>query len=295
MKRGGPDKAFEEYVELAVAAALAEDVGEADVTTRSVVGRKAAGEAVIIAKEACVPAGLFVASRVFNAVDKKVRLVSEAQDGRAVKRGCVLATISGPLAPMLTAERVALNFLQRLSGIATLTAAYVRKAGRRAGIYDTRKTTPLLRPLERYAVKAGGGQNHRMGLFDAVLIKDNHIKVAGSVSAALEAVRKNYRGTGFVEVEVTNLSEAAEAASFAPDIIMLDNMDIKTIKKAVALIAGVCQVEVSGGVTLDTVGAIAACGVDRISVGGLTHSARSIDISMEVVSVCRQKTERRFA
>ncbi|MBI5885462.1 MAG: carboxylating nicotinate-nucleotide diphosphorylase [Deltaproteobacteria bacterium] len=295
MEKSASDKAFDEYVALAVAAALAEDMGEGDVTTKAVVGPRAVGEAVIIARQACVPAGLFVAGRVFNAVSKKLRFVSEASDGRAVKKGSVLATISGPLAPMLTAERVALNFLQRLSGIATLTAAYVRKADRRAGIYDTRKTTPLLRPLERYAVRAGGGQNHRMGLFDAVLIKDNHIKAAGSVAAAIEAVKKNYRGKGFVEVEVTNLSEAAEAVAFAPDIIMLDNMDIKTIKKAVALIGGACQVEVSGGVTLDTVGAIAACGVDRISVGGLTHSAASIDISMEVVSVCRQKTQRRFA
>ncbi|OGQ58346.1 MAG: nicotinate-nucleotide diphosphorylase (carboxylating), partial [Deltaproteobacteria bacterium RIFCSPLOWO2_02_FULL_53_8] len=216
--------------------------------------------------------------------------------GQAVKKGAVIATVSGSLASMLTAERVALNFLQRLCGIATLTAAYVRKAGGRARILDTRKTTPCMRPLERYAVKVAGGENHRMGLFDAVLIKDNHIKAAGSVSAALAAVRKNYRGKGFIEVEVTNLTEVAEAVAAlpVPDIIMLDNMGLKQIKKAVVMIAGCAEVEVSGGVTLDTIDAIAACGVDRISVGSLTHSARSMDISMEVVSVCRQKTEPRL-
>jgi len=295
MRKGASDRAFDEYVALVVEAALVEDVGEADVTTDAVVGRKAVGEAVIIAKQACVPAGLFVAERVFRKVSKKLKFVIKAREGRPVRKGAVLAHISGPLGPMLTAERVSLNFLQRLSGIATLTSAYVRRAGKRAAIYDTRKTTPLLRPLERYAVRAGGGNNHRMGLFDAVLIKDNHIKAAGSVSAALTAVGKRYRGTGFVEVEVTSLSEVAEAAAFRPDIIMLDNMNIMTIKKAVALINGASQVEVSGGVTLDTVGAIAACGVDRISVGALTHSAPSIDISMEVVSICRRKTQRRFA
>lgn len=294
MKSAGSDKAFNEYVDLMVRAALAEDVGEADVTTQAIVSRKAAGEAVIIAKEASVVAGVFVAERVFKVVDKRLKICIEASEGQAVKKGAVIATVSGPLASILIAERVALNFLQRLCGIATLTAAYVRKAAGRAQIFDTRKTTPCLRPLERYAVKVAGGNNHRMGLFDAVLIKDNHIKAAGSVHAALEAVRKNYHGSGFIEVEVTNLAEVAEAVAASPDIIMLDNMDLRQIKKAVAMIGDCAQVEVSGGVTLDTVGPIAACGVDRISVGSLTHSARSVDISMEVVSVCRQKTESRL-
>lgn len=296
MSKTAPDKAFNEYVDLLAAAALAEDVGGADVTTKAIVERKATGEAVIIAKEALVVAGAFVAERVFKIVDKKLKFCIEASEGQAVKKGTIIATVSGSLASILTAERVALNFLQRLCGIATLTAAYVQKAAGRARILDTRKTTPCLRPLERYAVTIAGGNNHRMGLFDAVLIKDNHIKAAGSVSAALASVKKNYHGDGFVEVEVTTLAEAAEAvaAKPVPDIVMLDNMNISQIKKAVAIIGGRAQVEVSGGVTLDTVGPIAACGVDRISVGSLTHSARSMDISMEVVSVCRQKTEPRL-
>lgn len=294
MKKTGQEKAFNEYVDLMARAALAEDVGEGDVTTQAVVGRKATGEAVIIAKEACVAAGVFVAERVFKLVDKKLEICIEAGEGQAVKKGAVIATVSGKLASILIAERVALNFLQRLCGIATLTAAYVQKAAGRAQILDTRKTTPCMRPLERYAVKVAGGNNHRMGLFDAILVKDNHIKAAGSVSAALTAVRKNYNGSGFIEVEVTNLTEVAEAVAARPDIIMLDNMDLRQIKKAVAMIGGRAQVEVSGGVTLDTVGPIAACGVDRISVGSLTHSAQSTDISMKVVSVCRQNTTPRL-
>lgn len=290
------DEIIIEYVDLMVSAALSEDIGDGDVTTQAIVGRKVTGEAVIIAKETCVVAGLFVAERVFKTVDKKLKICIEADEGQAVKKGAVLATVSGSLASILTAERVALNFLQRLCGIATLTAAYVHKAAGRAQILDTRKTTPGLRFFERHAVMVAGGENHRMGLFDAVLIKDNHIKAAGSVSAALAAVRKNYHGGSFIEVEVTNLTELAEAVAAAPvpDIIMLDNMDLEQIKKAVAMIAGCAKVEVSGGVTLDSIDAIAACGVDRISVGSLTHSARSMDISMEVVSVCRQNTTPRL-
>lgn len=285
--------AFREYVDMIINAALAEDIGEADVTTDAIAGPKETCEAVIIAKEDCVCAGLFVAERVFKTIDKNVSFHYESSDGERIRKGSVMATVSGRLAAVLTGERVALNFLQRLSGIATLTAAYVKKAGGRVKILDTRKTTPCLRTLERYAVMAGGGVNHRMGLYDAVLVKDNHIKAAGTVTEAMERVRRNYRGKGFVEVEVTTMREVQEALRGRPDVIMLDNMGLKAIKKAVAIIAGQTAIEVSGGVTLDTVAALSRTGVDRISVGGLTHSANAIDISMEVVSICRQKRRQR--
>ncbi|MBI5561691.1 MAG: carboxylating nicotinate-nucleotide diphosphorylase [Deltaproteobacteria bacterium] len=294
-KEAAPSPEFREYVDMLIRASLAEDVGKTDVTTRAIAGKGSLGKAVIIAKEDCVLAGLFVAGRVFRTIDKTVKFDAVAVDGEAVKKGGTIATVSGSLATLLTGERVALNFLQRLSGIATLTNRFVKKAAGRAKIVDTRKTTPCLRALERYAVKAGGGENHRMGLYDAVIIKDNHIKAAGSVAEALSRVRKNYKGDGFVEVEATSLGELKEALAQPPDVIMLDNMDVKTIRKAVALIAGRAAVEVSGGVTLDTVSAIADSGVDRISVGAITHSAPSVDLSMEVVKAWTRKKARNRA
>lgn len=275
-----------EYAGVLIDAALAEDIGDGDLTTDAIVGGGQRGRAELIAKEDMVVAGLFVAEAVFKKLDSGTVFRSAYRDGDAVKKGKVIAEVSGSLSVLLTGERVALNFLQRLSGIATKTSLF-RKAmrSRKALLLDTRKTTPCLRPLEKYAVVAGGGTNHRMGLYDSVLIKDNHIMAAGSVTAAIEAVRKEYRDAVPVEVEVTDFSELREALEAGAEVIMLDNMSVPMMKKAVGLIGKKALVEASGNVDIDNIRAVAATGVDFVSVGGLTHSARAIDISMEVVSL----------
>lgn len=274
---------IEEYSSLIVRAALKEDLGAGDITTAALVARNRTGVARLIAKEEFVLAGLFVAEKAFHALDPKAVFRAQLRDGNVVKKGEAIATVEGRLASLLGAERVALNFLQRMSGIATLTARFAdRVSGTGARILDTRKTTPCMRILERYAVKAGGGYNHRFGLFDSVLIKDNHIRAAGGVYKAVKKAGKKLGQGVAIEVEVANIRETIEAVSSGADIIMLDNFKIDDIKKAVKVIGKSAFIEVSGGVTLDTVRRIADAGVDFISVGALTHSAKAVDISMEI-------------
>lgn len=282
-----------DYAILLVKAALAEDIGGGDITTGSIIPKTAKGEAEFIAKEDMVLAGLFIAGKTFKLLDRSSVFKTFFKDGDAVKKGTVIAVVKGRLAPILTGERVALNFLQRLSGIATLTREFKKKMdGRGVKLLDTRKTTPCLRILEKYAVKAGGGLNHRFGLFDAVLIKDNHIAASGGVKKAVDRVLKKYRDSVPVEVEVTNYKEVREAVEAGADIIMLDNMDPERIRKSLKIIKKRALVEVSGGVSLSNVREIASTGVDFISVGALTHSARSMDISMEVVSYAGKRGRR---
>ena len=290
VKRNNPKKerfpGLYNYTEILVKAALAEDVGPGDITTAAVVPARMKGTAEIVAKEDFVVAGLFVAERVFKNIDRNAVFNAGCKDGDRVKKGSVIARISGRLGRILTAERVALNFLQRLSGIATLTGEFVKRVSPcKALILDTRKTTPCMRKLERYAVKMGGGYNHRSGLFDAVLIKDNHIKAAGGVAEAVRKANRKYREEAAVEVEVSTLKEAREAVRAGADIILLDNMTPERIKKALEAIDRRALVEVSGGVTLDNVKKAAAAGVDFISVGALTHSAPAVDISMKVTRI----------
>jgi nicotinate-nucleotide pyrophosphorylase (carboxylating) len=281
------------YAGLLVKTALAEDIGAGDITTEAIVPADMTGTCRIVADEKMVIAGLFVAEMVFTELDSKIKFKAKHKDGDAVSKGEEIAVIKGSLSSLLTAERVALNFLQRLSGISTLTAEFVSHvAGTNAKVLDTRKTSPCMRSLERYAVKVGGGFNHRTGLYDYILIKDNHIKAAGSLTEAVERVDKCYGGGAPVEVEVTTLKEVREALKSGADIIMLDNMNTTKIKKAIEVIDDHALVEVSGGVTLKTVKGIAACGVDFISVGALTHSAPSVDISMDVVIDARKAKRR---
>lgn len=273
------------YADVVVRAALAEDIGSGDITTKAIVPDAMRAECVILAKEDLVLAGLFAAEKAFKQLDPKCRFLPRFQDGTFVKKGKTVVAISGRLSPMLSAERVALNFLQRLSGIATLTREFVKRtAGTKAKILDTRKTTPCLRMFERYAVRAGGGGNHRFGLFDCILVKDNHIKAAGGVKKAVDAANARCGRGAAIEVEVTSLKEVGEAVLSGTEIIMLDNMSIEMMRKAVKLINGTALTEASGGVTLENVEAVAKTGVDFISVGGLTHSAMASDISMEVRS-----------
>ncbi len=272
-----------EYTERIINASLVEDIGSGDITTEAIVPENKKGRARIVAKQRAVVAGLLVAEKIFKTLDDTIGFKRHLNDGDVVKKGDVIATVSGRLKNILTAERVALNFLQRLSGVATTTREYIKKTkGLPVKILDTRKTTPCMRIMERYAVQIGGGFNHRFGLFDAILIKDNHIKVAGGVEEAIGRVRARYPKGTSIEVEVRTLKEVREALKADADIIMLDNMGIDRIKKALKLIDGRAFVEVSGGVTLDNVARIARTGVDYISVGALTHSVRAVDMSLEV-------------
>jgi len=263
--------------------ALAEDVGKGDVTTVATVPEGKEGRAVIIAKAYGIVCGLPIAAEAFRNVDAAIQLTHLASDGEPVAPGDVVAALSGPLRGILTAERTALNFLTHLSGIATLTARFVDVvAPYRAVILDTRKTTPGWRILEKYAVRCGGGRNHRMGLYDMVLIKDNHIAACGSLAEAVRRVRA--AGISLpIEVEVRTLAELEEALSLGVDRILLDNMDIPTLRKAVARAKGKVELEASGGVGLENAAEIAACGVDYISIGALTHSAPALDFSLEIL------------
>jgi len=262
--------------------ALKEDVGPGDVTTRAVIPPDVRGKGAILVKAHGVICGLQVAAEVFRAVDERISFRPRVREGEPVQPGDVVAEVEGPLRGILTAERTALNFLARLSGIATLTARFVDAvAPYRAVILDTRKTTPGWRVLEKYAVRCGGGRNHRMGLYDMVLIKDNHIAACGSISEAVRRVRA--AGVGVpVEVEVKNLDELREALKLGVDRILLDNFSVEDIAEAVKIAEGRVPLEASGGVTLDNVAAIAATGVDYISVGALTHSAPALDLSLEL-------------
>lgn len=261
---------------------LAEDIGSGDITSNSIIPEDATLKASIVSKENGVLCGIDIAEWVFRTVDKKIKLIKGHRDGTKVTRGSVIAEVVGPARGILAGERTALNFLQLLSGIATRTASFVRASGGHATILDTRKTAPGLRLLEKYAVRIGGGTNHRVGLFDHVLIKDNHISVAGGISKAINLARKKFNK---VEVEVKSLKEAREAATNKATRIMLDNMTVPEIKKAVRLIRGIdrrIEIEVSGGVGLKNIAKIARTGADFISIGSLTHSAPALDISLKV-------------
>lgn len=266
-----------------VAAALEEDLGAAgDITTNAIVPADAQGEATIVARKAGVVAGLDLAEAAFRALDPETRFVRIVEDGGTVADGGTIAHISATTRALLTGERTALNFLGRLSGIATLTASFVKAVeGTGARIACTRKTTPGLRAFEKYAVRAGGGVNHRFGLYDAVLVKDNHIAAAGGLAKALERLRARSGHLARVEVEVDTLDQLEQALRFPIDAVLLDNMGVEMLKKAVKLVAGRVVTEASGGVTLETVREIASTGVDLISVGALTHSPRSLDSSLE--------------
>lgn len=261
--------------------ALQEDIHTGDITTQAVISGKRTATARLIAKETLVLAGISVAERVFLKLNPEVKFSSQLCDGAAVEKGQLLATVEGNAADLLMAERVALNLLQRMCGVATLTSRFVAAVkGTRARIVDTRKTTPGLRELEKYAVRVGGGINHRTGLYDGVLIKENHIAAAGGVGEAILRARAYIPHTLKIEIETETRQQVEEALAAGADIIMLDNMDCDTMRDCVALIGGRALVEASGGVNLESVRAIAETGVDIISVGALTHSPRAMDISM---------------
>ncbi|MBW1645335.1 MAG: carboxylating nicotinate-nucleotide diphosphorylase [Deltaproteobacteria bacterium] len=268
--------------------ALSEDLGSGDITTMSTVPPGTLSTATVAFKEKGVVAGLEVMALVYRTLDASLKIELLARDGDAVAAETVVATVTGPSFAILMGERVALNFLQHLSGIATLTRAYVDRVGNAgAMIVDTRKTTPGWRSLEKYAVQVGGGRNHRMGLFDGVLIKDNHIRAAGSIGKAVARARQLAPHTLKIEVEVENMEQLAEACRAGADIILLDNMTVSKLREAVAWTRERhpdILLEASGGIDLETVAAVAATGVDLISVGKLTHSARAIDISMNIIS-----------
>jgi nicotinate-nucleotide pyrophosphorylase (carboxylating) len=268
-------------VERIVHAALAEDIGAGDVTTEATVAAAAVGRADLLVKEPGVVCGLRVAEATFRALDPEILFESFVADGDAVERPTVVANVTGSERAILTGERVALNFLGRLCGIASLTRRYVDAVeGTGVAVLDTRKTTPGLRVLEKHAVASGGGTNHRFGLDDAVLVKDNHLRAAGSIAAAVELLRD---ATDLpIEIECDTLGQVVEALEAGVDAILLDNMTLDQLREAVALTRGRARLEASGGVTLDTIRAVAETGVDEISVGALTHSARSLDVSLEL-------------
>ncbi|MCL0107606.1 carboxylating nicotinate-nucleotide diphosphorylase [Peptococcaceae bacterium] len=262
---------------------LVEDIGTGDVTTNAIVSKDDKSSAVIESKEEGIVAGLFVAKRVFEILSPHIEFKALVEEGSKVKPKANIAEVRGDTRAILMGERLALNFLQRLSGIATKTFNFVQLiAMYPARIIDTRKTTPGLRMLEKYAVRVGGGHNHRFGLYDAVLIKDNHIKAAGSILEAVNRVRR-YNHLMKIEVEVKDLEQLEEALSVNVDIIMLDNMDIDLMKEAVSIVSGKALIEASGGISEENVLAVAKTGVDLISVGGLTHSARALDMSLNIV------------
>jgi nicotinate-nucleotide pyrophosphorylase (carboxylating) len=270
-------------VDKAVAESLAEDLGlGGDITTQATVAIGTRAAAVIAAREAGTIAGVQLAEAAFKTLDPFTQFEVFVGDGSRIEAGGVIARVSGEARTLLTAERTALNFLGHLSGIATLTARYVAEvAGTKARIIDTRKTTPGMRALQKFAVRCGGGINHRFGLFDAVLIKDNHIVASGGIAAALERARARVGHMVKVEIEVTNLDELDDALQLDPDALLLDNMPLATLQAAVKEVAGRIVTEASGGVNLGTVRAIAETGVDLISVGALTHSAPVLDIGLD--------------
>jgi nicotinate-nucleotide pyrophosphorylase (carboxylating) len=268
------------YVE-AVRRALAEDLGWGDVTTEATVNPTLPARGVILAKCHCVIAGLDVAAETFRQLDPGAAFTPQVQDADRVAPGTIVAKVTGSAAAMLTAERTALNFLQRLSGIATLTRRYVDAAAGRITILDTRKTTPTLRALEKYAVRAGGGTNHRDGLDDGVLIKDNHIRLAGGVAAALERMKHACKEMA-IEIEAQSLAQVDEAVAAGVDVILLDNLSIEEVREAIRRIGGRAKVELSGGVTLERIPELSQTGADFVSVGALTHSAPAADLSFEL-------------
>lgn len=276
---GGP-------IDSIIDSALAEDIGRGDITSEILIPAELSGKASMLVKADGVLAGIEVAARIFQRIEPEIEIDVLIKDGVTIKKGDIAAIITGKTISILKGERVALNFIQRMSGIATMTARYVAEIkGYSARIYDTRKTTPGLRLLEKYAVRMGGGCNHRMGLDDAVLIKDNHLSALRALGMNLIEIvtkaRRNAPPKTTIEVEVTNLGEVNEAVESGADVIMLDNMSLEEMGKAVKVIDGRARVEASGGITLDNVRQVAATGVDIISIGALTHSVKALDISLE--------------
>ena len=271
------DSAYRELV----GRALAEDVGTGDVTTLATVPATARGHGVLLVKSPLVVAGIAVATAAFELADPAAVLIARVHDGTACERGSIIGEVRGPARALLGAERVALNFLQRLSGIATMTRRFVEAAGGRITILDTRKTTPTLRALEKYAVRVGGGTNHRFGLYDAFLIKDNHIRLAGGIASAVRGARR-LRPDLPVEVEAQSLGQVDEALAAGVDVLLVDNLPLEAVREAVGRARGRSRVEISGGVTLDRIAALADTGADFVSVGALTHSAPAADISLEL-------------
>ncbi|MGO4665875.1 carboxylating nicotinate-nucleotide diphosphorylase [Bosea sp. 2RAB26] len=268
----------------AVRAALIEDLGRAgDITTLATIPAGKRASAVIAARKSGIVAGLPFARETLRQYDPSVRFEAAMSDGDRLEPGAIVARIEGEARSVLSAERVALNYMGRLSGIATLAAAYVAKAaGTKAMIVDTRKTTPGLRAFEKYAVRCGGAGNHRYGLDDAILIKDNHVAVAGGIRPALQAAKRQAGNFVKIEIEVDTLAQLEEVLVEGADIVMLDNMSVADLITGVAMVGGRMKVEASGGITLDTVAAIAATGVDMISVGALTHSASVLDLGLDI-------------
>jgi len=262
--------------------ALKEDIGSGDITTEAVIEEDVEVNARLIAKEDFILAGLPIFKEVFKLLSPQIYFEDFYKDGDLVKKGNIISRIKGSASHILKGERVALNFLQRMSGIATITRKFVEKISYTdAKILDTRKTAPGNRILDKYAVRVGGGKNHRFGLFDGILIKDNHISILGSVREAIRLAKKNAPHTLKIEVEVENIDQLKEAIDEGADIVLLDNMDIDQIKEAVRIGKGKVLIEVSGGINLENVKEIAEAGVDFISVGAITHSVKGVDISLE--------------
>lgn len=281
------DELLSEQIDKVIALALDEDAGQGDVTSEALIPDRLTGEAVFLVKAEGVLAGVNVAQKVFQKVDPALKFKVLIKDGTKIKTGDIVAIVAGRVSSILKAERTALNFMQRLSGIATQTAQYVDKVeGTDVDIADTRKTTPGLRYLEKYAVKMGGGRNHRMSLGDGILIKDNHLAALRSLGMSMNdiiAKAKQHAPRGLkVEVETTSVEEAVEAAEAGADIVMLDNMKPEEMRRAVKLLAGKVEIEASGGINLKTVRTVAETGIDFISVGALTHSVKALDISLEL-------------
>ena len=263
--------------------ALDEDIGPSDITTSALIQENAASRALFIAKENFVLAGIPFIREVFRILDQSISFQSFVNEGAQVKKGNIIAEVFGKTHAILQGERVSLNILQRLSGIATLTRRYIEKVqGLDTMIFDTRKTIPCYRFMEKYAVRMGGGNNHRFGLFDGIIIKDNHIEAVGSIKEAIEIVKRRHY-LHKIEVEVENLHDLREALSAGADIVMLDNMSLKDMKEAVKIVKGRIKIEASGNIKLENIRKIAETGVDFISVGALTHSAVAADISLKIV------------
>ena len=270
-------------IERLIRDALDEDIGSGDLATMATIAAAACGKGLFRAKKDGVVAGLVLLDRIFYFIDPKVKVRLLTQDGSAVASGTVVAEALGPVRALLLAERTALNFLQRLSGTATLTRKLVDAVKDfPCKVLDTRKTTPGLRTLEKYAVRMGGGMNHRIGLYDAALVKDNHIEATGSIADAVKAVRRHAPFMAKVEVEAGNLQQVQEAMDAGADVIMLDNMTLAQMAEAVQLVRGRAWTEASGGITLDSIRKVAETGVDFISSGALTHSAPVVDFNMKI-------------
>jgi len=261
--------------------ALEEDVRTGDITTDAIVSPTQSARGVFVVRSSCVLAGLEVAFEAFRQLDRRVCAVAREPDGHRCAPGDVVAEVTGAARALLIGERTALNFLQRLTGIATLARQFVEASGGRITVLDTRKTTPTLRALEKYAVRAGGATNHRSGLFDAILIKDNHIRLGGGVAAAVASARAHRKNVP-VEVEAETLAQVDDALEARAETILLDNMSTEDIQRAVLRVAGRARIEISGGVTLERMPELAATGADFVSVGALTHSAPAADISFEI-------------